>query len=135
MATDSLEPAQRTLVFLGRLGLDLSQSISDSLGPDLASNASVVTLFWLDLEGPQRPGAIQELTGLSSGGVSKLLDRLEAAGLVSRTPGAADGDRRGVQVRLTRKGRQTSRRIAVIVNGRLAELRVLVKEIDTLLGR
>ena len=40
---------------------------------------------------------------LSSGGMTKRLDRLEEAGLVERRPDAAD--RRGTLVRLTRRGK------------------------------
>lgn len=123
------------MLLLGRLGMDLSQSISSSVGPDLASNASVVTLFTLDLEGPLRPGALQELTGLSSGGVTKLLDRLEEIGLVKRRHGSVPGDRRGTEVRLTAKGHRTSRRIAQVADDRLVERQILVKEIELLLGR
>jgi hypothetical protein len=39
---------------------------------------------------------LQELTGLSSGGVSKLLDRMEGAGVVKRAYGGVPGDNRGV---------------------------------------
>ena len=42
---------------------------------------------------------------LSSGGITKRLDRLVAAGLVERRPDP--GDRRGTLVQLTRKGKNT----------------------------
>jgi DNA-binding MarR family transcriptional regulator len=42
-------------------------------------------------------------TMLSSGGITKRLDRLAEAGLIERRPDPAD--RRGTLVRLTRKGR------------------------------
>ncbi len=49
------------------------------------------------------PTALRHATMLSSGGMTKRLDRLEAAGLIERRPDPAD--RRGTLVRLTRKGR------------------------------
>jgi len=49
------------------------------------------------------PTALVEATMLTSGGITKRLDRLEAAGLIERRPDP--GDRRGTLVRLTRKGR------------------------------
>src|SRR5262249_45904005 len=49
------------------------------------------------------PTALRHATMLSSGGMTKRLDRLEAAGLVERRPDP--NDRRGTLVRLTRKGR------------------------------
>jgi DNA-binding MarR family transcriptional regulator len=49
------------------------------------------------------PTALMETTMLSSGGITKRLDRLVEAGLVERRPDPAD--RRGTLVRLTRKGK------------------------------
>jgi DNA-binding MarR family transcriptional regulator len=51
------------------------------------------------------PSDLMEATMLSSGGVTKRLDRLVAAGLVERHPDP--DDRRGTLVRLTRVGRTT----------------------------
>jgi DNA-binding MarR family transcriptional regulator len=49
------------------------------------------------------PGALGERTMVTSGAVSKRLDRLEERGLVERRPSAEDG--RGRVVRLTDRGR------------------------------
>jgi DNA-binding MarR family transcriptional regulator len=49
------------------------------------------------------PTSLMETTMLSSGGITKRLDRLVEAGLVERRPDPAD--RRGTLVRLTRKGK------------------------------
>jgi DNA-binding MarR family transcriptional regulator len=46
--------------------------------------------------------------GVSAAAMSKHVDRLEAAGLVTRTPG---GDRRRVRIELTPAGRRTLRRV------------------------
>lgn len=68
---------------------------------------------WFDLlSALRRAGAPHELTPtqlarslmLSSGGLTKRLDRMQAAGLVERRPDPRD--RRGVLVRLTRAGRR-----------------------------
>jgi DNA-binding MarR family transcriptional regulator len=51
------------------------------------------------------PTTLMQTTLLSSGGMTKRLDRLDEAGLVERRPDPAD--RRGTLVRLTRRGRTT----------------------------
>jgi DNA-binding MarR family transcriptional regulator len=51
------------------------------------------------------PTQLMEATMLSSGGMTKRVDRLVEAGLVERAPDP--GDRRGVLVRLTRQGKKT----------------------------
>jgi DNA-binding MarR family transcriptional regulator len=69
---------------------------------------------WFDLLAPlRRAGAPYELTPtelmratmVSSGGITKRLDRLESAGLIERRPDPTD--RRGTRVRLTRAGKAT----------------------------
>ncbi|GID95327.1 MarR family winged helix-turn-helix transcriptional regulator [Amorphoplanes digitatis] len=50
------------------------------------------------------PGALAASMMASTGGTTARLDRLERAGLASRSPSPTD--RRGVQVRLTPKGRE-----------------------------
>ncbi len=52
----------------------------------------------LDLMGPSTPGKLAERTGLTTGGVTVMLDRLEKAGLVRREPNP--NDRRSVLVRV-----------------------------------
>lgn len=52
-----------------------------------------------------KPTELMEATMLSSGGITKRLDRLVDAGLVERR--ADPDDRRSTLVRLTRKGRRT----------------------------
>lgn len=51
---------------------------------------------------PMSPSSISEVTKLTSGGVSNVLRRLAAKGLVHRTRSTSDG--RGVQVRITEAG-------------------------------
>jgi DNA-binding MarR family transcriptional regulator len=55
-------------------------------------------------------GAVSQEQVLTTGGATRLVDRMEAAGLVERTE--APGDRRGRRVRLTRLGQQTLVRAA-----------------------
>lgn len=79
----------------------LSERVDDELQPG-----------WLDLLAALRrsgrpyelnPSELMRTTLLSSGGMTKRLDRLAGAGLVERRPDP--GDRRGTLVRLTRRGK------------------------------
>src|SRR5215204_80920 len=104
---------ERLLLMMSNYGRMVSRAMHEvSPDPELVTNASLVVLCSLDLDGPRRPGVLQELTGLSSGGVSKLLDRMEQAGVVKRTYGGVPGDNRGVLVSITRRGRALAGRFA-----------------------
>jgi MarR family transcriptional regulator, organic hydroperoxide resistance regulator len=73
----------------------LSQRAADALGLH-PTDMQFINL--LDLLGAMTPGALSQCSGLSSGGVTVVLDRLEAAGYVRRE--ANPRDRRSVLVRL-----------------------------------
>jgi DNA-binding MarR family transcriptional regulator len=135
MAELSNEAVERLLLLMANYGQMVSRSMADvSPDPELVSNVSLVVLCSLDLDGPRRPGVLQELTGLSSGGVSKLLDRMEQAGVVKRTYGGVPGDNRGVLVSITRRGRALAGRFAGAVAVQLPDAKALVKEIAASLG-
>ncbi|HVN93021.1 MAG TPA: MarR family transcriptional regulator [Terracidiphilus sp.] len=73
----------------------LSQRAADALGLH-PTDMQFVNL--LDLLGPMTPGALAQCSGLSSGGVTVVLDRLQKAGYVRRRRNPAD--RRSVLVHL-----------------------------------
>jgi DNA-binding MarR family transcriptional regulator len=130
MAELSNEAVERLLLLMANYGQMVSRSLADvAPDPELVSNVSLVVLCSLDLDGPRRPGVLQELTGLSSGGVSKLLDRMEQAGVVKRTYGGVPGDNRGVLVSITRRGRALAGRFAGALAVQLPDAKALVKEI------
>ena len=54
------------------------------------------------------PGELARFADLSSGAMTNRLDRLEEAGFIRRLPDPTD--RRGIQVELTKKGRETYER-------------------------
>jgi len=72
------------------------------------------TLHMLQLYGPSTPSRLAEWTGLSSGGVTVALDRLQRAGYIRREPNPAD--RRSL--------------LAMIVPGRLRKLEALYKDVE-----
>src|SRR5579863_3422951 len=88
----SLQRAVR--LFIAGAGF-LSQRAADALGLH-PTDMQFVNL--LDLLGPMTPGALAQWSGLSSGGVTVVLDRLESAGYIRRRPNP--GDRRSVFIHL-----------------------------------
>ena len=75
-----------------------------------------------------RPTRIGEQVGLSSGGTTKVLDRLETSGLIERSFGTL-GDRRGVSVRLTPDGVDQLERMATDIAPHVGELRPVIVSI------
>ena len=71
------------------------------LGPN---EARFVTL--LQVHGPLTPGRLIELSGLGSGTVSGVLDRLESAGYAARAPDTADRRKVIVTLNQERIGRE-----------------------------
>jgi DNA-binding MarR family transcriptional regulator len=96
------DPAASAAVLarLGRVGVQLSEALRSSPVDD---HASVLVLCLLDGDGTCRPGRLVEALGMSSGGVTKLVDRLAARGLVDRSYGTL-ADRRGVVISITPAG-------------------------------
>lgn len=91
-----------------RLGIRLS-NVLRSIAPsgDIAEALALLSFIG---NSPTRPSVISERVGLTSGGTTKVLDRLESAGLIERTYGTPD-DRRGVSLELTDRGEAELRRI------------------------
>jgi DNA-binding MarR family transcriptional regulator len=75
-----------------------NQKLADRAGLHL-TDMQCINL--LDLLGPVTPGKLAECTGLTTGGVTVMLDRLEKAGMVKREPNP--NDRRSVLVRVNPK--------------------------------
>ncbi len=72
--------AQEALLLLGQLGQSISEAMTKRIDSELADNPEVIVVTHLDLRGPSRPAEIIAVTGMTSGGVTKLLDRLEQGG-------------------------------------------------------
>lgn len=126
---------EELLLKLSEFGQYISGRLADAAGdPDLVDNLSVIVLATLDLHGPQRPGDLQDRTGLSSGGVTKLVDRLQDKGLVERSYGAIPEDHRGVLVSLTPHGRKQIQVMAAALGQHMPETATLVKEMERILG-
>src|SRR5437868_8403747 len=80
-------------------------------------------VLWAVRESPQRRARLGELAArltISRGGMTKLVDRLEQAGLLRREP--APNDRRGAYAALTAAGETTLKRMWPTYSAVLAEL-------------
>jgi DNA-binding MarR family transcriptional regulator len=120
---------------LAEFGDMVTDAVRDSMGGlDLADNAALRVLVSLELDGPSRPGDIAGSIGMTSGGVTKVLTRLEAAGLASRRYGAFADDRRGVEVSLTEKGRTVACEFGRELGLQLSKSPELVADMSRLLS-
>jgi DNA-binding MarR family transcriptional regulator len=90
-----LAELDRELRLLSSRSVMLSQAIASRLG---ISPADLETMDLLSLHGPLTAGRLAELTGLTTGAITGVVDRLEAAGFVRRERDATD--RRRVIVHL-----------------------------------
>lgn len=109
----NVRSVEHLVLGLARLGLGLNQAAVDVVqDEEIVDNASVFVLCDLDLHGARRPGEIGALVGMTSGGVTKLVDRLEQRGLVVREFGSLQSDRRAVLVTITDEGRTLVRDVA-----------------------
>jgi DNA-binding MarR family transcriptional regulator len=121
--------AEEILVILGRLGRAMHDAIATRVDTDLVGNADVFVICSLDLRGPLRPSDIVDGMGMTSGGVTKLIDRLEQRGYIRREYGAFASDRRATRLVLTEEGAQLARDYADVV---LAEMDTVADAIRSL---
>ena len=113
-ATSRVELLGSFLAELHEFSLSLTELIELVQGSHFSTNAEVQTLIALSVDGPQRPGVLARDAGVTAGGMTNLLDRLQTAGFVTRTR-PCGGDRRSVTIELTAKGREVADRTAAAV--------------------
>jgi DNA-binding MarR family transcriptional regulator len=119
-------------VLIYRYSIAISAVIDEVVGAGSSGNHEVQVLVALDEHPGLRPRDLMDLTGLSRAGVAALVSRLEAIGLVERTPGRRD--RRTMLTSLTRTGRRRLNDLETALDRHFAETGPLVEEIVTLLG-
>lgn len=78
---------ERELRLMNSASVLHSQSIANHAG---IHSTDIETLDILNVLGPMPAGRLGELTGLTSGAVTRLVDRLEQLGLARRVPDPAD---------------------------------------------
>lgn len=95
----------RAMLVLGGAGSAISQHIKQLTGnPTLASNASLTVILSLWRFGPMHPTALSERYGMTTGGMTKVIERLEEAGIVTKSK-SDPHDGRKVSVDFTEAGR------------------------------
>jgi DNA-binding MarR family transcriptional regulator len=116
-----------------------NQSVAQQLGLG-SSDAQFLTL--LQVHGPMTPGQFAAITGLSTGTVTGVLDRLERGGFVHRTRDPGDRrkvivvrDEQAIAARATPAYEAPGRHLQAVLQKRsAAELRVIAKFFRDLLG-
>ena len=117
---DASRSMGRVIVDMATLGHNISDDLRALFSDEaLIKNPSIAALAQLLVEGPHRPVDLLPAAGLSRGGLSKVIDQLESAGLVERYKNEEDPDGRSVYVRLTGKGARLSFDMVEIMGRRI----------------
>ncbi|MCU1428530.1 MAG: transcriptional regulator, MarR family [Actinomycetia bacterium] len=101
----------RTANLLGALSLVVTDRVADEISGESGHSDSAATALSAMHSFLERPSIdrLRQVLGLTSSGAVRLVDRLEAAGLVRREVGA---DARSTAVALTPAGRRAAARVA-----------------------
>jgi DNA-binding MarR family transcriptional regulator len=121
------EVVRQIVLASGALTHAFGRALADPTFSGLSSNSDIAVLTSLHVAGPQRPRDLRHRTGLTAGGLSNLFDRLEHEGLITRTYGSADGDRRSALVSLTTRGTHLVGAIADAIRRTLTEQSALLQ--------
>jgi DNA-binding MarR family transcriptional regulator len=119
----------RALVLTQEFGVTCTAEVQRRLDPLYSGNAAITVLTTLALDGPQRPSQLLPRTGLTSAGLSHLIDRLTDAGMVTRSEGGLVHDQRAVVVELTAAGRRREAAIVKSIFEGVRSARPAVKEL------
>jgi DNA-binding MarR family transcriptional regulator len=125
------EPLASALVALHRYSVVLTEIAHQSLGRESTENRDIEVVLTLHRTGPMTPTELAEATGAPRSSVSRALNRLEAAGLITRRPDARDG--RSVLIAVTPKGRRRVAAFAGRLESYFAAGEPLIKEAFDLL--
>ncbi|MGE5209671.1 MAG: MarR family winged helix-turn-helix transcriptional regulator [Acidobacteriota bacterium] len=117
------EASETALMVLGKMGAAGAPYVSqlvDEVG--MANANSRVALAALLADGPLRPGKLADVLELTSGGLTYLVNQLEADGLVERSYGLLVEDRRAVVIALTERGAEIAGTIASVFDAHSARI-------------
>lgn len=118
--SEGVRAVQRAQMALARLGARITAEASAAGAAGVTENHDVQVLLTLLLEGPTRPGRLAEVTRITTGGMTALLDRLEGVRLLRREAGHEGDDRRTLLVALTPAGIRAAHALAGATRDALA---------------
>ncbi len=122
-----------SVIALFRLGVTLDRALHDPHlfpGTGRALGLSGALPLVVLASGPARPREIAHATGLSSAGVTQLLDRVEGAGFTHRSYGSVPEDRRAVVVDLTDAGRDALAVLGRVVVAHSSEVVAALRDLQ-----
>jgi DNA-binding MarR family transcriptional regulator len=126
------ESLARALVALCRYTVEMTEIAHQSLGHETTENRDIEMVLTLSRTGPLTPTELAEVTGAPRSSVSRALNRLESAGLISR--GRDSRDARSVLIAVTPKGRRRVAAFGARLNLYYASGEPLLKEAFDTLG-
>lgn len=106
---DNYQPDQSVGYLMRRITLSLASAVERELDPRSLTNAQWVPLYKLFLGGCKTAAELAREIQLDAGAMTRMLDRLEAKGLVRRE--RSQSDRRVVNLALTDTGREAAAQI------------------------
>ena len=110
---DSYRPEESVGYMMRRILHSASQEVERELEPSGLTNAQWVPLLKLYMGSASTVAELARECRLDAGGMTRLLDRLEAKGLVRRV--RSSEDRRVVNLELTDPGRTAAKRIPAVL--------------------
>lgn len=124
----------RVVALASEMGVIMASSLQQvPIAKKAGGPSAVLLLLQLDHTGPMRPTQVARLLGLTTGGATKLVDRLERLGCVTRRAAEA-GDRRAVDVEITVEGRSMAEAARTAVQAEIDSLQQIVVQLHRLLS-
>jgi DNA-binding MarR family transcriptional regulator len=110
---ESYQPDESAAYLMRQILTCMSGQIDEALEPRGLTNAQWVPLLKLYMKRASTVAELARECKLDAGAMTRLLDRLEAKGLVARV--RSSEDRRVVNLELTREGREAAKEIPAVL--------------------
>jgi DNA-binding MarR family transcriptional regulator len=110
---DNYQPDESAAYLMRRILTCMAAEVDHALEPRDLTHAQWVPLFKLHLGNASTVAELARECQLDTGAMTRLLDRLEAKGLVTRV--RSSEDRRVVNLELTKEGREAARHIPTVL--------------------